>query len=218
MDDRIRVLIADDHPIVRQGLEVVLEAQPDMAVVGRAANGQEAVAQCATAGPDVILMDLQMPVMDGLAAIEAIQASGTHARILVLSSFPDDDKVLRALRSGAVGYVLKDTPPARLLEAIRAVHRGEVALHPDVARTLVEDVRQQAAPPPSAEPLTRRERDVLACLSRGLSNQEIADELLVSVRTVTTHVRNILGKLGLANRTQAALYAVEHGIGRGAGG
>jgi DNA-binding NarL/FixJ family response regulator len=208
----VRVLVADDHPIVRQGLGVVLAAQPDMELVAEATSGDEAVRLSQETQPDVIIMDLQMPVKDGLSAIEEIDQEGLEAKILVLTSFPDDDKVLAAIRAGAMGVLLKDSPPEDLLDAIRTVHRGESALHPTVARKLIQEVKSPAQPPPATDQLTPRELEVLGCMAQGLTNREIALELSISVRTVTTHVRNILDKLHLANRTQAALYAVEHGL------
>lgn len=211
MNEQIRILIADDHPLIRQGVEVAISAQPDMKLVGQATNGQEAVTLAEKTRPEVIIMDLQMPVKDGLTAIEDIKASGLEAKILVLTSFPDDENVLSAIRAGAMGFLLKDSPPEHLLDAIRTVHRGESALHPTIARKLMQEVRQPSTLPLSEDPLTSREIDVLKCLAEGMSNREIALKLNISVRTVTTHVRNILDKLHLANRTQAALYAVEQG-------
>ena len=208
MSEPIRILIADDHPIVRQGLELVFSTHADLELVAQAADGQEAVLLARNTGPDVIVIDLQMPVKDGLQAIEEIKESDQAAQILVLTSFPDDDKVFAAIKAGASGIMLKDAPPEQLVEAVRAVYRGESALHPTITRRLMREVTD----PPSAEAsLTPREIEVLKHLAGGDSNREIALKLDVSVRTVTTHVRNILDKLGLANRTQAALFAVEHG-------
>lgn len=213
MSNPIRILIADDHPIVRQGLEVVIASQPDLILVGQAVNGAEVVKLAQSTQPDIIIMDLQMPVKDGLTAIEEIQLLGLDARILVVTSFTDDEKVFRAIKAGAMGFTLKDAPPAHLLEAVRTVHRGESALHPIIARKLMQEIRQPELDlPPTVDPLTPREIDVLKWLARGASNQEIANQLTISIRTVTTHMRNILDKLHLANRTQAALYAVEQGI------
>lgn len=213
MKTLIRVLIADDHPIVRQGLGVVLSAQADMELVAEATNGDEAVRLALETRPDVIVMDLQMPVKDGLTAIREIDQARLDAQILVLTSFPDDDSVFAAIKAGAMGFLLKDSSPQDLLAAIRTVHQGESALHPTIARKLIQEVKRPPLPRRGGEPLTPRELDVLQCLAQGLTNREIASELCVSVRTVTTHVRNILDKLHLANRTQAALYAVEQGLG-----
>jgi NarL family two-component system response regulator LiaR len=208
----IRVMISDDHPIVRQGLRMMMEAYPDLEVVAEAGDGEQAVRLAAETQPDVLVIDLQMPLKDGITAIQEITQANPAARILVLTSFPEDDNVFRAIKAGALGYVLKETAPEQLVESIRAIQRGEVALHPVIARKLVKEIRQPEEVRLKGEPLTPRELDVLKRLARGLTNQEIAEELSVSVRTVTTHVRSILDKLRLANRTQAALYAVEQGI------
>jgi NarL family two-component system response regulator LiaR len=213
MTTPIRVLIADDHPIVRQGLGVVLMAQDDMELVAQATNGGEAVRLAHEHRPDVIIVDLHMPVKDGLTAIRELDRTGLGAQIPVLTGFPDDDNVVNAIKMGATGFVLKESTPDDLLDAIRTIHRGESALHPTVARKLIREVKSPRATPLGVAALTPRELDVLRCLAQGLSNREIASELCVSIRTVTTHVRNILGKLHLANRTQAALYAVEQGLG-----
>ena len=212
MTEQIRILIADDHPIVRQGMELVIASQSDLELVGQATNGEEAVRLVNETCPDVIIMDLKMPVKDGLTAIREIKAAKLDAQILVLTSFQDDDNVFAAIKAGAMGFLLKDSPPEHLLNAIRTVHRGESALHPTIARKLIQEVRQPTQLPLSKDPLTAREIEVLKCLSQGMSNQEISLQLYISVRTVTTHIRNILDKLHLANRTQAALYAVEQGI------
>lgn len=212
MTDTIRILIADDHPIVRQGLELVVSAQPDLELVAQASNGEEAVQSAKETQPDVIVMDLQMPVKDGLTAINEINQLEIDSKILVLTSFPDDEMVIKAVKTGAAGIMLKDSPPEKLLEAIRTVHRGESVLHPTIARKLMDEVRKPAEPLPLQKLLTPREIDVLICLAQGQTNREIALGLDVSVRTVTTHVRNILDKLHLENRTQAALFAVEQGV------
>lgn len=212
MTETIRILIADDHPIVREGLEVVLASQTDMELVAQATNGDQAVRLAQETQPDVIIMDLQMPVKDGLTAIREINETGLGAQILVLTSFPNDDKVFAAIKTGAIGFLLKDSSPEDLLDAIRTVHRGESALHPTIAIKLVEEIKRPSALPPSAEPLTPRELEVLRHLARGSTNREIAGDLSISVRTVSNHVRSILDKLHLANRTQAALYAVEQGL------
>jgi DNA-binding NarL/FixJ family response regulator len=208
----IRVLIADDHPIVRQGLELVINSQADMTLVGQAANGNEALLLTRELKPDVIVLDLKMPVKDGLSAIEEIKKSKPETPVLVLTSFTDDDMVLSAIQLGANGVMLKDMPPEQLLDAIRDVAHGRNSLHPLVAHKLMLKIQQSTTPVSVDFKLTNRETDVLRCLAQGLSNREIALELSISTRTVTTHVRNILDKTGLDNRTQVALYAVEHGI------
>lgn len=211
MSEPIRVFIADDHPVVRRGIRGLLETEPDLAVVGEATNGREAVVAVAKQRPDIVLMDLVMPIMDGVAAIRAIRADQPQVRILVLTSFATDDKVFPAIKAGALGYLIKDTPPDELLQAIRRVHRGETTLHPTIAQKLLEEVTGDSQRPPTPDPLTEREVDVLQLIARGLSNQEIADALVISVATVYTHVSNILAKLHLASRTQAALYALREG-------
>lgn len=212
MTENIRILIADDHPIVRQGLELVVSVEPDLELVAQASNGAEAVQFAKETQPDVIVMDLQMPVKDGLTAITEINQLEIGSKILVLTSFPEDEMVIKAVKTGATGIMLKDSPPEKLLEAIRTINRGETVLHPTIARKLMDEVRQPSRPLPLEDLLTPREIDVLKCMAQGLTNREIALKLDVSVRTVTTHVRNILDKLHLDNRTQAALYAVEYGM------
>ena len=212
MTDRIRILIADDHPIVRQGLQVLLESQPDLELIAQAENGEKAVRLANKLQPDVIVMDLQMPVKDGLTAVDEILRAYASIQILVLTSFPDDAKVLEAVKVGATGVILKDSPPDQLLAAIRTVYAGGSALHPTVARRLVQEIQQPHQRQPALDALTPREQDILKCLAQGMSNREIAGSLDISVRTVTTHVRNILDKLELDNRTQAALYAVKNGL------
>lgn len=212
MTEKIRILIADDHPVVRQGMALFLATQPDMELVAEAENGEEAVRLTQETQPDIIVMDLQMPVKDGLSAVEEIKASEADAQILVLTSFPDDDMVLKAVKLGVMGFYLKDSSPEQLVEAIRTIHSGEGALHPVIARALMQSVGKSSTESLPVDPLTAREIDVLKCLAQGMTNREIANELSVSVRTVTTYVRNILDKLHLTNRTQAALFAVEQGI------
>ena len=215
----IRVAIADDHAVVRQGLRTFLELQDDVEVVGEAADGQEAVELVARAEPDVVLLDLVMPRVDGIEAIRRIRARSPATRILVLTSFADDHTVLPAVRAGAAGYLLKDVQPPELVGAIRTVHAGEALLAPAVATMLVEQLAAEdgangaSSPEPAGPRLTPRELEVLAELARGRANKAIAFALGVSERTVKTHVSNILAKLGVSDRTQAAVYAVEHGLG-----
>jgi NarL family two-component system response regulator LiaR len=211
----IRVAIADDHAVVRQGLRTFLELQDGMDVVGEAADGEEAVKLVEDTAPDVVLLDLVMPRVDGLEAIRRIRESAPATRILVLTSFADDHTVLPAVRAGAAGYLLKDVQPPELASAIRTVHAGEALLAPSVATMLVEQLAAEdgpAARDDDGHHLTPRELEVLAELARGRANKAIAFELGVSERTVKTHVSNILGKLGFTDRTQAAVYAVEHGL------
>jgi len=210
--DTIRILIADDHAIVREGLRTLIASEPGMELVGEAADGTEAVSLARSLEPDVILMDLVMPHKDGLEAISEIKHENPEMCILVLTSFSEEDKVFPAIRAGALGYLLKDSSPQQLLQAIYDVHRGESSLHPTVALKLVREISQPSDLPPAEHPLTEREVDVLELVAQGLSNQEIADQLVISEWTVRTHVRNILGKLHLANRTQAALYALREGL------
>jgi DNA-binding NarL/FixJ family response regulator len=208
--DPIRVLVVDDHPVVRQGLRAFLDLQPDLEVVGEAADGTACVAEAERLRPDVVLLDLRMPDGDGLAALRGLSEAGNPARVLVITSFTDPGAVVPAIRAGAAGYVFKDVDPAALATAIRAVHAGHVLLNPDVAGLLA------AGDSPAPAKLTPREREVLAEVARGRSNREIAGALHLSEKTVKTHVSSVLAKLGLADRTQAALYAVRTGIGDGA--
>jgi len=212
MTRSIRVLVADDHVVVRQGIRALLATEPDIEVVGEAENGREAVAETDRLQPDVILMDLVMPEMDGIEAIRRITAQQPEARILVLTSFAADDKVFPAIKAGALGYLLKDSEPEELVGAIHQVHRGESSLHPAVARKLLQELSRPPKKPPTPEPLTEREVEVLRLVAQGRSNQEIAEELVISEATARTHVSNILRKLHLASRTQAALYALREGL------
>jgi two-component system, NarL family, response regulator LiaR len=209
----IRVLIADDHAVVRQGLRTFLELQDGIEVVGEAADGVEALELVERTEPDVALLDLVMPRLGGLEAIRRIREVAPATRVLVLTSFADDDTVLPAVRAGAAGYLLKDVQPPELVGAIRTVHAGEALLAPSVATMLVEQIAaEEGDGVDRGEHLTPREREVLALLARGRANKAIALDLGVSERTVKTHVSNILGKLNLTDRTQAAVYAVRHGI------
>lgn len=212
MSETIRVLIAEDHTVVRGGLCALLEDVDGIEVVSEAADGVEAVLKTRAVKPDVILMDLMMPRKTGIEAIEEIKRENPNARILVLTSYSDDDKVFAAIKAGALGYLLKETSTTDLLQAIRDVYNGESSLHPAIARKLIRELNRPSTLPPSDEPLTEREAEVLVLVARGLSNQDIADKLVISERTVRTHVSNILGKLHLANRTQAALYALKEGL------
>ena len=212
MSEQIRVLIADDHAVVREGLRTLIGTEPGIQVVGEAENGAEAVRKARSLQPDVILLDMVMPHKDGLAAINEIMAEDSQAHILVLTSFSHDDKVFPAIKAGALGYLLKNASPQALLNAIRDVHRGEPTMSPDIARKLMREMRRSSDLPPTEEPLTGRELDVLRLLAQGLTNQEIAESLTIGVGTVRTHVSNILSKLHLANRTQAALFALREGL------
>jgi NarL family two-component system response regulator LiaR len=212
MTENIRLLIADDHTLVRAGLCALISTESGMEVVGEAADGVEAVLKARSLRPDVILLDLVMPRQGGIEAIAEIKAEDPEARILVLTSFADDDKVFPAIKAGALGYLLKDSSPQQLLQAIRDVHRGESSLDPVIARKLIRELNQPPDLPRTEEPLTVREVEVLRQVAQGLSNQEIAERMVLSERTVRTHVSNILNKLHLANRTQAALYAVREGL------
>jgi len=209
--NRISVLIVDDHSVVRMGLRVFLDLQPDIEVVGEASDGSEGVAMARRLEPDVILMDLLMPNMDGITAIGRIKAERPETEIVTMTSFIEEDKVTAALEAGASGYVLKDAEAEEVAAAVRAAFAGEVHLDPAVARLLAQRMRQRKSPDETlAEPLTEREKDVLGLLGQGMSNKEIGTRLFITERTARTYVSNILGKLGLASRTQAALYAVEH--------
>ena len=208
----IRVLIADDHPIIRDSLRTLIETEPNLKLVGEAVDGEEAVRKTLKLKPDVILMDLVMPVKDGLQAISEIKNALPEVSILVLTSFSDEDKVFPAIRAGALGYLLKDSSPQELLKAIYDVHRGEASLHPSIALQLIREINRPSDLPPVENPLSERELEVLKLVAQGLTNQEIALRLVRSEWTVRTHVRNILGKLHLANRTQAALFALREGL------
>jgi two-component system, NarL family, response regulator LiaR len=206
---RLRILIADDHAIVREGLGAIISLQPDLELVGQATNGLEAVALAQESQPDVILTDLVMPGKDGLAVIRELKALNPAVCILVLTSFADDERVFPAIKAGALGYLLKDTPRDQLLQAIRDVAQGRAVLHPTIAMKMMRELSQPADLP---DPLTPRESETLRFIARGLSNQAIAAELTVDERTVAKYVSSILDKLHLANRTQAALYALRKGL------
>ena len=212
MNERIRVLIADDHHVVRGGIRALLETEEDIDVIDEAADGVETVLKTRSLNPDVILMDLMMPRKTGIEAIEEITQEDPDARILVLTSYSDDEKVFAAIKAGALGYLLKETSTKELLQAIHDVYRGESSLHPAIARKLIRELNRPSNLPPADEPLTEREIEVLIFVARGYSNQDIANALFISERTVRTHVSNILSKLHLANRTQAALYALKEGL------
>ncbi len=212
MSERIRVLLADDHAIVRRGIRALMATEPNLEVVGEAENGRVAVEEAKRVRPDVVLMDLEMPEMDGIEATRRIMAEQPEAKVVVLTSFATDEKVFPAIKAGAKGYLLKDAGPQDLVEAIHQVQRGEASLHPKIARMLLREVSQPPEGPRTREPLSEREVEVLKLVAKGHRNQEIADSLVISEATVRTHVSNILGKLHLANRTQAALYALREGL------
>lgn len=209
--EQIRVLLVDDHNVVRQGLKLFLATQPDIEVVGEAENGVAAVAAVGKVLPDVVLMDLVMPQLDGIGATQQIKTRYPDVEVIALTSFVEDAQVAAVVKAGAIGYLLKDVQPAELAAAIRSAQRGEVHLHPQAARRLMQAIgpKEQTS---VAEPLTEREIEVLKALARGESNKQIADTLVVSEKTVKAHVSNILGKLGLQSRTQAVLYALRHGM------
>jgi two-component system, NarL family, response regulator LiaR len=204
----IRILIADDHSVVRQGLRMFLTLDPEIEVIGEARNGAEAVALSRDLRPDVVLMDLIMPVMDGVTAIGLIRAEMPEVEVVALTSVLEDTLVVNAVKAGAIGYLLKDTEAEELRKAIKAAAIGQVQLSPQAATRLMREVRA----PESPEKLTERETEVLRLIARGLSNKEIARELIIGEKTVKTHVSNILSKLNLLSRTQAALHAVHTGL------
>jgi DNA-binding NarL/FixJ family response regulator len=206
----IRVLLVDDHAVVRMGLKVFFDLQDDIEVVGEAGDGSEGVAMARRLRPDVVLMDLLMPNMDGLTAIARIKAEMPETEVVAVTSFIEEEKVTAALEAGASGYLLKDAEAEEVAAAVRAAYAGEVHLDPAVARLLAQRMRSRKTEPDAIEPLTDRERDVLRLLGQGMSNKEIGSALFITERTARTYVSNILGKLGLASRTQAALWAVEH--------
>ena len=210
--DPIRVLIVDDHAMVRQGIATFIETQDDIQLIGEAANGREAMARVAELAPDVVLMDLQMPEMDGITATREIKARHPEVKVLALTSFVNDTQITPMLRAGAAGYLLKDISADELMKAIRAVQRGETPLAPVVAKKLIEGVAAPSDETRALAQLTEREREVLALLGCGMSNKEIAAQLSISEKTVKFHVSSILSKLNLNDRTQAALFAARHPI------
>ena len=212
MGDVIRVAIADDHPVVRRGLRAFLDSLDDIEVVGEAVDGEAAVRLAVTEEPDVLLLDLKMPKLDGIGVINRLRSRGASTRILVLTSFTAQQQVIPAIQAGADGYLLKDADPSELERAIRAVYRGEPLLAPEAAAAVMAAVSAQTADLPELDRLTPREREVLAGLGRGLSNRGLAEELFISEKTIKTHVSSILMKLGLTDRVQAALFAVRVGL------
>jgi len=214
--DKIKVLIVDDHQVVRQGLRTFLELHEDVVVVGEAGDGLTAVDMVRQLEPDVVLMDLVMPQLDGIAATRQVKSLRANIKVIALTSFTEDDKVFPAIQAGASSYLLKDVSPDDLVEAIRAVHRGEARLHPDILRKLMDQVAHQAGAiretPARAADLTERECEVVRLVAQGCSNHEIGQRLVISDKTVKTHVSNILSKLNLNDRTQLAIYAIKHGL------
>jgi NarL family two-component system response regulator LiaR len=212
--DVITVLIVDDHLVVRQGLRTFLDLHDDIQIVGEAMDGETAIEMTRQLAPDVVLMDLVMPGLDGITATSRIKSLGLGTKVIALTSFTDDDKVFPAIQAGASSYLLKDVTPDGLVEAIRAVRHDEARLHPVVMRMLMEQVAHQPPPtaPPTAQSLTERELEVLRLVAQGQSNREIAQTLVISEKTAKAHVSNILGKLGLEDRTQMAIYAFKSGL------
>lgn len=214
MNEAIRILIADDHAVVRKGLITLIASEPGMEVVGEAADGIEAVLKVRSLKPDVILLDMIMPRQNGIEAIRQIKQEDPQARILVITSFAEDQMIFPAIKAGALGYLLKDASPQQLLQAIYDVYKGEASLHPTIAFKLIRELNRSSDLPPTEDPLTERELITLRLVAQGLTNQEIADRLVISERTVANHIGSILSKLHVANRTQAALYALREGIAR----
>lgn len=208
----IRLLLADDHPVVRDGLRAMLSTQPDFQIVGEAANGAEAVQLAARLKPDVILLDLEMPDLDGVSVLTQIRALDPRARVIIVTAYDTDERIVQAVVAGAQGYLLKGAPREDIFRAIRVVHEGGSLLQPIVASKLLQHVSQQASPPAEIDSLTPRELEVLCWLAEGKSNKQIAAEFTVSERTIKFHVSSILAKLGAANRTEAVKIAVQHGL------
>jgi NarL family two-component system response regulator LiaR len=211
-EEVISVLIVDDHTVVRDGLQALISAEPSMHVVAAVGDGIEAVEFVKKLNPDVVLMDLVMPHMDGIQATIEIKKDNPDARILILTSFAEDHQVFAAIKSGATGYLMKDSSSEELIQAIRDIYKNKPVLQPEVAKRLMLDIRSQDDQSSQTKALTDREIEILEQVALGKTNQEIADVLFVSERTVRTHITNILAKLGLSNRTQAALYALREGI------
>ncbi|HZD56729.1 MAG TPA: response regulator transcription factor [Anaerolineales bacterium] len=220
---KIKVLIVDDHAVVRQGLRTFLELHAETSwlpieVVGEASNGLEAVEQAGLLQPDIVLLDLVMPVMDGVLATPRILEASPRTRVIILTSFGEEDRVIPAIRAGAHGYLLKDIPPDELVEAVSQVYRGQVHLHPEVAKKLMSAIAEKEQPPASPPPkaafddLTEREMQVLRLIAEGLNNRDIARKMVISEKTVKSHVSSILSKLQVEDRTQAAIYALRHAI------
>ena len=212
MSEKIKVFVTDDHSIIRKGIRAMLELIPDIEIIGEASNGAEAASMVPDVKPDVVLMDLVMPEMNGIEAITEIVSKCPGIRILVLTTFSGEDMVFPAIKAGALGYHLKDSDPEDLIKAIRQVNKGESSLHPVIARKVLDELVQPPEKPPTLDPLTQRELEVLRLVAQGLENTQIAAEFVISEATVRTHVSNIMNKLHLASRTQAALYALREGI------
>jgi NarL family two-component system response regulator LiaR len=206
MNEQIRVVLVDDHVVVRVGLRAFLDTQPDLEIVGEASSGEQGVELVKSTLPDVVLMDLLMPGIDGVEATRQVKAASPHTQVIVLTSYAEDERIFPAIKAGALSYLLKDVGPDALVTAIRAARRGEATLHPTVAARLMSELTGGRHSP--LDTLTEREKDVLTCIARGMSNAEIAEHLIIGERTVKTHVSNILSKLHLQDRTQAAIMAL----------
>lgn len=219
MEEPIRVLLVDDHPVVRQGLRAIIDGEPDMEVSGEAGSGREAIEKAAELLPDVILMDIVMQDVDGVEATRCIKENTPNAKVIILTIYGEDEHVFDSMRAGASGYLLKEVTPEGLLSAIRAVAEGYSLVYPSIARRLLDEFGRLAqggarvGPEPAISGLTPREREILDLVAQGKTNREIAIDLTLSERTVKTHISNILSKLQLHDRTQAALYAARHGLG-----